>query len=109
VIFDATADFYMPKVVHCKRAPPGSFVYIGRGHGSKWGNPFSHMDDTLAQFKVATREEAIAAYDAWLDTQPQLLAALWELEGVDLGCWCTPHACHGRVLLRRANPWMRFA
>lgn len=28
-----------PRVVHCKRAPKGSFVYIGRP--SKWGNPFA--------------------------------------------------------------------
>lgn len=35
-------------------------VYIGRG--SKWGNPFSHRDNTKAQFKTETREESIAKY-----------------------------------------------
>lgn len=71
------------------------------------GNPFSHKDGTLAQFKVATVEEAIESYEKWLDTQPELLAALPELTGHDLGCWCVRYGhepCHARVLLRRANP-----
>jgi hypothetical protein len=31
------------------------------------------------------------------------MAALDELRGKDLACWCTPLACHGDVLLRLAN------
>lgn len=31
-------------------------IYIGRG--SKWGNPFSHMDGTTAKFKVLTRKKS---------------------------------------------------
>jgi hypothetical protein len=73
--------------------------YIGRG--SKWGNPFSHQDGTKALYKVATREEAIEKYDKWLDTQPELLAALEELRGQRLGCYCAPRPCHGDVLVRR--------
>lgn len=38
-------------------------VYIGRP--SKWGNPFSHKAGTLAQYRVASREEAIARYREW--------------------------------------------
>lgn len=85
-------------VVHCKREPHD--VYIGRGRGSKWGNPFSHKEGTTARFKVATREEAIAKYEEWIKTQPHLMAALPELEGKVLGCWCHPKACHGDVLVR---------
>jgi len=73
-------------------------VYIGRP--SKWGNPFSHLDGTLAQFKVASREEAIRRYELWLGTQP---LDPRELAGRDLLCWCAPEACHGDVLLRLAN------
>jgi len=29
-------------------------------------------------------------------------AALHELEGKTLGCWCPPRACHGDVLARLA-------
>lgn len=88
-------------VVHCKKEPYD--VYIGRGHGCKWGNPFSHQSDTIAQFKVATREEAIERYEQWVKTQAHLMAALPELEDKILGCWCHPKACHGDVLVRLVN------
>ena len=47
----------------------------------------------------AEREEVIARYRAWLAGQPELLAALPELRGKDLVCWCAPQPCHGDVLL----------
>lgn len=87
------------RVVHNKKEPYD--VYIGRP--SKWGNPFSHQNDTIAKFKVATREEAIEKYEQWIKTQPHLMAALPELEGKTLGCWCSPKACHGDVLVRLVN------
>ena len=85
------------RVVHCKKEPYD--VYIGRP--SKWGNPFTHLKDrnTRAEFVVETREEAIAAYEKWIMTQPQLLKDLRELEGKALGCWCKPQSCHGDVLV----------
>ena len=85
----------MGKVVHCKRS--AFDVYIGRP--SKWGNPFAIGKD-------GTREEVITKFEAWIKTQPHLLAALPELHGKVLGCWCSPQACHGDVLSRLAadNP-----
>lgn len=74
-------------VVHCKRKSYD--VYIGRP--SKWGNPFEIGKD-------GTREEVIAKYRAWIVQQPHLIAALPELRGKTLGCWCAPKACHGDVL-----------
>ncbi|MDX6707965.1 MAG: hypothetical protein QOK16_1097 [Solirubrobacteraceae bacterium] len=50
-----------------------------------------------------TRQEVIERYERWLDTQPELLAALPELTGRTPGCWCAPQACHGDVLARLAN------
>lgn len=94
-------DKKVPRVVHCKKEKYD--VYIGRGRGSKWGNPYSHKDGTLAQFKVATVEEAIQKYEEYVKTQPHLMAALPELRGKILGCWCAPKCCHGDVLLRLAN------
>jgi hypothetical protein len=77
-------------------------VYIGRP--SKWGNPFSHKEGTLAQFRVATRAECIAAYERWIRAQPELMeAARRELRGKVLGCWCKPAACHGDVLAAIAD------
>lgn len=69
-------------------------VYIGRG--SKWGNPFRIGPNY-------TRAQVIAVYRLWLETQPQLLAALPELTGKTLGCYCAPLPCHGDVLLEMAN------
>lgn len=89
----------MTTVVHCKKDLYD--VYIGRP--SKWGNPFSHLSDTLAKFKVSGRGEAIAKYKAWILTQPDLLAQVKELKGKRLGCWCSPKACHGDVLAELAN------
>jgi len=79
-------------VVHCRRNYYD--VYIGRP--SKWGNPFIVGRD-------GTREQVIARYEQWLGEQPHLLAALHELTGKVLGCWCTPRLCHGDVLARLAN------
>lgn len=76
-------------------------VYIGRP--SKWGNPFSHRSNTLAQYRVASREEAIAEYRKWVQQQPELMAALPELRGKTLGCWCKPLSCHGDILSELAN------
>ncbi len=89
----------MTKVVHSRCEPYD--VYIGRP--SKWGNPFSHRLGTLARYRVRTREEAIERYGEWVTAQPQLMAALPELRGKVLGCWCKPQACHGDVLARLAD------
>ena len=79
-------------VVHCKRAPYD--VYIGRP--SKWGNPFVIGKD-------GDREMVIRKYREWLIEQPELVAALPELKGKVLGCWCSPQACHGDVLISLVN------
>ena len=86
-------------VVHCKKEKYD--IYIGRP--SKWGNPFSHLSGTLAQYKVSSREEAVQKYEEWLLNQPELITSLPELKGKILGCWCHPKSCHGDVLSRLAN------
>lgn len=89
------------KVVNCRKEKYD--VYIGRP--SKWGNPFSHLPNTLAQFRVETRDEAIDKYKEWLLSQPELVAAAkLELKGKVLGCFCRPqYRCHGDVLSEIAN------
>lgn len=78
------------RVVHCRREEYD--VYIGRP--SKWGNPFTYKAGTLADH-VLPRAEVIPAYEAWLKTQPSLMAALVELKGKTLGCWCKPGPAMG--------------
>ena len=79
-------------------------VYIGRSKDSNglglWGNPYSHMAGTLAQFKTATREEAIEKYETYIRSRPDLLSRLGELEDRVLGCFCSPKRCHGEVLIK---------
>ena len=82
----------MTRVVHCKRERYD--VYIGRP--SKWGNPF-HITKRLS------REAVVDSYREWIQAQPGLLAALPELRGKTLGCWCAPLPCHGDVLVELAN------
>jgi hypothetical protein len=83
-----------PRVVHCMRERYD--VYVGRGRGSRWGNPFKEGRD-------GTRQQVIAKYERWLRARPELMARLPELRGKVLGCWCAPKPCHADVLLRLAN------
>ncbi|MBW6491886.1 MAG: DUF4326 domain-containing protein [Lentimicrobium sp.] len=88
----------MKNVVHCK--VESYDVYIGRG--SKWGNPFTHKQNTTAKFIVGSRAEAVAAYEKWI-TEGEgkyLLKDLHQLKGKVLGCWCSPLECHGDVLIK---------
>lgn len=75
-------------------------VYIGRP--SKWGNPYSHINDgtTLAKYITKNREEAIESYREWIEggAGKHLLSDLHELKGKTLGCWCKPQSCHGDIL-----------
>lgn len=93
------SEIYSTTVVNKYREPYD--VYIGRG--SKWGNPFSHLEGTKAEFMVDSREEAIKAYEEYLRFRPDLMADLHELRGKRLGCFCKPKACHGDVLARYAD------
>lgn len=95
----------MAKVVHCKKEPFD--VYIGRP--SKWGNPFSHIQDkeTLAEYIVSDREAAISFYESYLINQ--ILSGkitreeILTLDGKTLGCWCHPQSCHGDVIIKVIN------
>jgi uncharacterized protein DUF4326 len=87
----------MCKVLNARQVgkqPTGTRVYVGRP--SKWGNPFVIGRD-------GTREQVVAKYRAWIVRQPALMAALHELRGKDLVCWCAPERCHAEVLVELAN------
>lgn len=88
-----------PIVLNAKNFPkehrPTDAVYVGRP--SKWGNPFEIGRD-------GTRMQVIAKYEQYVQDRPDMLAALSELRGKNLLCWCAPLPCHADVLLRLANP-----
>lgn len=83
---------HKPRVVHHEKE--AFDVFIGRP--TKWKNPFVIGRD-------GTRSEVIEKYRAWILLQPELMAALDELRGKVLGCWCHPKHCHGEVLVELAN------
>lgn len=76
-------------------------VYIGRE--TKWGNPFSHLEGTSAQFVVKDRDEAVEKYREWILKQDHLLNSLHELKGKKIACFCAPKSCHGHVLADLAD------
>lgn len=94
------------RVVHVHAAPFD--VYIGRrmdsagfSEDSIWHNPFKIGPD-------GSRAEVIAAFAAYIRTQPDLVSKLRKLRGQTLGCWCKDRkdihtACHGDVLAALAD------
>ena len=82
-----------------------------------FGNPFSHKPG-LAKVRVATVEEAVARFEAWLDgkadqdVEPErrkwILDNLWMLKDMRLKCCCKTmlnptRICHGDVYVRRCD------
>jgi hypothetical protein len=92
----------MPKVINITSGEPFD-CYVGRP--SKFGNPFTHLQHLGGNLIIVdTREEAIARYEEWIRSQPELMeAAKKELKGKVLACHCVPLACHAEVLLKIAN------
>ena len=66
-------------------------LYVRIDRGTKWGNPFVLERD-------GDRDTVIDRYRQRLAREDLLLAALGELAGMALGCWCAPRRCHGDVL-----------
>lgn len=87
----------MPKVLnrygYLKLVPVGA-VLVARP--SKWGNPFKIGRD-------GSRSEVVALYRQYILSNPKLMAALPELKGKDLVCYCAPFLCHADILLELAN------
>jgi hypothetical protein len=82
---------------------PANAVYIGRYHSrfgsSRWGNPVKLAKNATE----AERGDVVSAFRRWICDQPKLMAALPQLRGRDLVCWCAPLPCHGNVLMELAN------
>jgi hypothetical protein len=99
------------RVVNVRHGEPYD-VYIGRAvpraglEASKWANPFKVGRD-------GDLETCIISYaDRHLPSRPDLLAALPELQGKTLACWCAPRGgvtaggdliCHGQILASLAD------
>jgi O-acetyl-ADP-ribose deacetylase (regulator of RNase III) len=93
---------------------PRGAIYVGRAWprrrlpGSPLANPYrlANPDDPTARCRV------LEAYRDWLDDaadhDAQVRAALEQVRGRDLACWCAPRPCHADViaawLLRHPAP-----
>jgi hypothetical protein len=65
---------------------------------SKFSNPFSHKENTLAKYKVATKREAVDKFQEYFDSNKELQEACKELEGKRIARVCkTNEYCHGDV------------
>ena len=66
---------------------------------TQFGNPFK-MEKDGGDY---TREGCVEAYAEWFEQKiaddDEFRAAVEELRGETLGCWCKPKACHGDVIV----------
>lgn len=107
----------MPERIQLSRAKgwrmPANTVVVSRP--SRWGNPHDWRDwlpawrdcrvGPDAEGTSWCRDRATEAFREDLDEglRPALMAAIAELRGKNLACWCPPGPCHADVLLELAN------
>lgn len=81
---------------------PTDAICVGRP--SVFGNPYSHLSNTAAKYKVGTRAEAISKFRDNVNQLPEFREIIKkELKGKSLICWCAPLPCHAEILMEIAN------
>lgn len=84
-------------------------IYVGRDMsyyvpgavGSVWGNPFPVAKPNTNNTQTSTRytlDESLRLFRQHIESSPELIKRLSELDGKVLGCWCKPSRCHGDIL-----------
>lgn len=107
----------MPKRIQLSRKKgwrmPPNTVSVARPR--RWGNPFKigitvgTTGDAEPYKRIETNADAVAAFRFMLSLPDQVRnypddAAIAELRGKNLACWCKPgEPCHADVLLELAN------
>jgi hypothetical protein len=83
-----------------KNVPAGA-EYVGRP--TLGGNPFSHLDNTIAKCKAKDRHDACVQFRAYairrIKQDPAFKEYVKSLCGKDLVCWCVPAECHATILM----------
>jgi hypothetical protein len=75
--------------------------YVNGAVGSVWGNPFpvaKKNNDYKNKAPRYTLDESLKKYRQHIESNPELVNRLKELDGKILGCWCKPNGCHGDIL-----------
>jgi hypothetical protein len=91
------------KVVNIKDLPGDwesdtNIVYIGRrgrGHDGYFGNPFRIQPGSPRGSSI---EKYVEYFYYRIETDPEFKAAIHNLEGKTLACFCAPLPCHGHVI-----------
>lgn len=87
--------------------PEATGYYVGRP--TALGNPFSHLKESTALWKVETRDEAVENCYEWIKSEIQKdgevtesllhLCKVYYLYGeLTLYCWCVPKRCHAEAI-----------
>lgn len=97
---------------------PENTVYVGRG--SKWGNPYTIINEEGFPLVVSSRGDDCPSFRGWQEARQGVVHLYRErcldgmrieaLHGKNLACWCpatdefgAPFPCHADVLLELAN------
>lgn len=105
---DHVLEQYGSRVFSLRNAPSDA-IYIGRGRGSIFGNPFPMNGED-------TREQVCLSYRKWLYQEikqnPEFAAQVKSLKDATVKCFCSNGTnsrttgakwCHGHILLSCAN------
>ena len=106
----------MPERIQLRRVKGWRLPFLAKSFAppTRWGNPWrvgliscacrSAGECSHNAFRCETAAEAVEQYRWWLTNSQRLLAALPELRGRNLACWCRlDQPCHADVLLDLAN------
>ena len=68
---------------------------------SKFSNPYSHKENTLALYKTSSRKESIEKFKEYFYSNKELQKACeQELRGKRIACVCTrKESCHGDIIV----------
>ncbi len=67
---------------------------------SKFSNPYSHKENTLALYKTNSRKESIEKFKQYFYSNKELQEACEELRGKRIACACgRKESCHGDIIV----------
>lgn len=74
------------------------YIEIYAGRPSILGNPYSHLNISIAKYKTNSRHEAIVNYkELYLPTiteEIKKINNIFQNNNICLTCWCLPYSCH---------------
>jgi len=91
-----------------KKTYKGNGVYIGRP--SMLGNPYTHLNNSIAPYKVNTHKDSIVKFREYFEKEIKRdgsgVKAAFEMlvkrakrgEDITFICWCKPNDCHGDII-----------